>query len=226
MCGLEVRDLRPQTIMDESLGFDRPSLPCPHCGYDPYEPMAETRWRRRREEAVENEADKIDQLMDPDRPPRVGAVPGKVLVVDDEASLRLLYRVNLEDEGMEVVEAVDGPSGLEKARSESPDVILLDVMMPGPDGWRVAESLRGSPATRDIPFIFVTPRRMYRDRLRGLELGAVDYVTLPCNPRELAPRIHEVLNRRAQNELEDLRREKIAEVKALMEHDPDGPEDG
>ena len=65
----------------------------------------------------------------------------KVLVIDDEAPIRLLCRVNLEAEGMAVIEAADGPSGVEKARDERPDVILLDVMMPGLDGWRVAEQL-------------------------------------------------------------------------------------
>jgi len=104
---------------------------------------------------------------------RASAVSAKVLVIDDEAPLRLMYRVNLEEEGMEVVEA---------ALSESPDVILLDVMMPGLDGWRVAEQLRENPATRSVPFVFVTPRYAYRDRLRGLELGAVDYIVAPFNP--------------------------------------------
>ena len=65
----------------------------------------------------------------------------KVLVIDDEAPIRLLCRVNLEAEGMNVIEAPDGPSGVDKARDERPDVILLDVMMPGLDGWRVAEQL-------------------------------------------------------------------------------------
>ena len=65
----------------------------------------------------------------------------RVLVIDDEAPIRLLCRVNLEAEGMEVLEAADGPSGLEEARERAPDVVLLDVMMPGLDGWRVAEQL-------------------------------------------------------------------------------------
>ena len=69
------------------------------------------------------------------------AAPTRVLVVDDEAPIRLLCRVNLEAEDMEVLEAADGISGVETARSERPDVILLDVMMPGMDGWQVAESL-------------------------------------------------------------------------------------
>jgi CheY-like chemotaxis protein len=124
----------------------------------------------------------------PDRP-----ATAKVLVVDDESPLRLIYRVNLEDEGLEVVEAADGRTGLEKAKTESPDLILLDVMMPGLNGWQVAKYLRAEPATRAIPFIFVTPLSQYRDRLYGLALGAVDYITLPCDPGELTSRIRELL---------------------------------
>jgi DNA-binding response OmpR family regulator len=116
-----------------------------------------------------------------------------VLVVDDESPLRLIYRVNLEDEGLEVVEAEDGRTGLERARTESPDLILLDVMMPGLNGWQVAKYLRAEPATRAIPFIFVTPLSQSRDRLYGLALGAVDYITLPCDLGELTSRIRELL---------------------------------
>ena len=71
----------------------------------------------------------------------IGATVTRVLVIDDEAPIRLLCRVNLEAEGMGVLEAADGPTGLEQARENTPDVVLLDVMMPGLDGWRVAEQL-------------------------------------------------------------------------------------
>src|SRR5205814_2284132 len=80
------------------------------------------------------------------------------LVIDDEAPIRLLCRVNLEAEGMDVIEAADGPSGVEKARDEGPDVILLDVMMPGLDGWRVAVQLLEDERTTGIPIIFLTAR--------------------------------------------------------------------
>src|SRR6476620_6193637 len=89
---------------------------------------------------------------------RMGATATRVLVIDDEAPIRLLCRVNLEAEGMDVLEAADGPSGLEKARAESPDVILLDVMMPGLDGWRVEEELLDDPRTAAIPIVFLTAR--------------------------------------------------------------------
>ncbi len=91
----------------------------------------------------------------------------KVLVIDDEAPIRLLCRVNLEAEGMTVIEAADGPSGLEQARDEDPDVILLDVMMPGLDGWKVAEQLLENERTSSIPIIFLTARAEFRE-LRAL----------------------------------------------------------
>src|SRR5919201_529507 len=106
----------------------------------------------------------------------------RVLVIDDEAPIRLLCRVNLEAEGMDVLEASDGPSGLARAKEERPDVVLLDVMMPGLDGWRVAEELLDDPSTSDIPIIFLTARAEFRDRARGLDIGGVDYVTKPFNP--------------------------------------------
>jgi two-component system alkaline phosphatase synthesis response regulator PhoP len=141
----------------------------------------------------------------------------KVLVIDDEAPIRLLCRVNLEAEGMEVFEAADGPSGLEQARGKAPDVILLDVMMPGLDGWRVAEELLLDERTANIPIIFLTARAEFRDRARGLDIGGVDYVTKPFNPLELAPLVEDLLQRIARGERDELRGEKLAELRALME---------
>jgi two-component system alkaline phosphatase synthesis response regulator PhoP len=144
-------------------------------------------------------------------------VDPRVLVVDDEAPIRLLCRVNLEAEKMTVLEAADGPSGLEAARRERPDVILLDVMMPGLDGWRVAEELLDDPDTSAIPIVFLTARAELRDRARGLDLGGLDYVTKPFNPVELAPLIREVIARVEGGEGEELRRAKLAELRALIE---------
>ena len=141
----------------------------------------------------------------------------KVLVIDDEAPIRLLCRVNLEAEQMAVVEAPDGPTGLEKARTESPDVILLDVMMPGLDGWRVAEQLLEDEQTRDIPIVFLTARAEFRDRAKGLNLGGVDYVTKPFNPLELATLVRELLDRLDRGEREALRAEKVDELRSLMD---------
>jgi DNA-binding response OmpR family regulator len=141
----------------------------------------------------------------------------RVLVVDDEAPIRLLCRVNLEAEKMEVLEAGDGPTGLEMARKEHPDVILLDVMMPGLDGWRVAEELLEDPATSSIPIVFLTARAELRDRARGLDLGGLDYVTKPFNPVELAPLIRDLIARVEGGEREELRRAKLTELRRLIE---------
>lgn len=161
----------------------------------------------------------------------------KVLIILFESSIRLLCRVQFEHEGMEVIEAEDGATGLEKARTEAPDIIVLDVNLPRtvqrtrrlgreklhypgwPDGWSVAEQLHENPATREIPFIFLTPRAEFNDRRRGLELGAVDYVTQPFNPLELPGLVQNVLDRRARNELDDLRQEKAAELRLMTEDD-------
>ena len=141
----------------------------------------------------------------------------RVLVIDDEAPIRLLCRVNLEAEGMEVLEAADGPTGLEQAQELSPDVVLLDVMMPGLDGWRVAEQLLEDERTNDIPIIFLTARAEFRDRARGLDIGGVDYVTKPFNPLDLASDVRKLLARIEHGELDQLRGEKLEELRKLME---------
>jgi DNA-binding response OmpR family regulator len=146
-----------------------------------------------------------------------GGLMTRVLVIDDEAPIRLLCRVNLQAEGMEVLEAADGPSGLEKARKEKPDVILLDVMMPALDGWRVAEQLLDDESTQNIPIIFLTARAEFRDRARGLDIGGIDYVTKPFNPLELASLVNDMLDRISRGERDDLRREKLSELRSLME---------
>jgi two-component system alkaline phosphatase synthesis response regulator PhoP len=140
-----------------------------------------------------------------------------VLVIDDEAPIRLLCRVNLEAEGMDVLEAANGTTGLELAREKGPDVVLLDVMMPGLDGWRVAEQLLEDGRTSDIPIIFLTARAEFRDRARGLDIGGVDYVTKPFNPLELAPLVRELLGRIERGERDELRGEKLAELRSLIE---------
>jgi two-component system, OmpR family, alkaline phosphatase synthesis response regulator PhoP len=141
----------------------------------------------------------------------------KTLIIDDEAPIRLLCRVNLEAEGIEVIEAAEGQSGLELAKNELPDAILLDVMMPGMDGWNVAERLLAEEATQAIPIIFLTARADLRDRVRGLDVGGLDYVTKPFNPVDLAALVREVVAAVERGEREQLRTERVAELKALFE---------
>src|SRR5436305_10845550 len=117
---------------------------------------------------------------------------------------------------MAVVEASDGRSGLALARTEQPDAVLLDVMMPGVDGWRVAEELLSEHITRDIPIIFLTARAEFRDRARGLDIGGIDYITKPFNPIELAPLVSRLLDRLRQGERDELRVEKLDQLRVLM----------
>jgi two-component system KDP operon response regulator KdpE len=115
-----------------------------------------------------------------------------ILVVDDEPRMVRFVRMNLELEGYQVAQAGNGIEALEKVRDELPDLVLLDVMMPDMDGFETLERLR---EISTVPVIMLTVKGDEEDRIRGLELGADDYVTKPFSPRELASRIHAVLRR-------------------------------
>ena len=117
----------------------------------------------------------------------------KVLVVDDEPNIVDILRFNLQREGYEVLAAYDGPDGLRQAQTMEPDLILLDVMLPGMDGFHVCEELRKTdPLT---PVIMLTAREEERDRVMGLELGADDYVVKPFSVRELMARVRTNIRR-------------------------------
>ncbi len=120
---------------------------------------------------------------------------GRILVIDDEEDLIELVRYNLEQEGFQVINASDGESGLIIARQELPDLILIDLMLPGMDGLELCRSLRADNRTASIPVIMLTAKSAESDRIVGLELGADDYVTKPFSPRELAARVKAVLRR-------------------------------
>ncbi len=130
-----------------------------------------------------------------------------VLLVDDERSIRTICRVNLEGDGLAVTEAADGAEGLEAVRRAHPSLVLLDVMMPGLDGWAVAERLAVDDETREIPVVFLSARVSREDRLRAQELGAVGYVVKPFDPVELAGVVRDVLERVARGERGQLNRE-------------------
>jgi CheY-like chemotaxis protein len=133
--------------------------------------------------------------------------PPLVLLVDDERAIRTICRVNLEGDGLAVLEAADGAEALDEVRRERPSLVLLDVMMPGVDGWSVAEQLAADAETRDIPVVFLSARAAQEDRLRAQELGAVGYVVKPFDPLELAGTVRDVLARVAAGERERLNRE-------------------
>jgi len=138
----------------------------------------------------------------------------RVLVIDDEAPIRLLCRVNLEADGMEVLEATDGAKGLALAGEERPDAVLLDLMMPRLNGWQVVEQLLADERTSDIAVIFLTARVEVLDRARGLDIGGVAFVTKPFSPFELAPLVRELTER---SERDGLRAEKLAALRALVD---------
>lgn len=120
----------------------------------------------------------------------------KILVVDDEAKIVRLVRSYLEQAGFAVVEAGDGQTALIQARREKPDLVVLDLGLPGIDGLEVARILRrGAAGERDTPIIMLTARIEDTDKIVGLELGADDYMTKPFNPRELVARVRAVLRR-------------------------------
>src|SRR5258708_2051 len=120
---------------------------------------------------------------------------GTILVIDDEKDLIELVRYNLEKEGFDVIAATDGQSGIEVVKKHRPDLVVLDLMMPGLDGLQVCQQLRADPRAGRIPVIMLTARATEADRIVGLELGADDYITKPFSPREVLARIKAVLRR-------------------------------
>jgi DNA-binding response OmpR family regulator len=131
----------------------------------------------------------------------------RILVVDDEPAIRTLCRVNLALSGMEVLEAASGRAAVELARAELPDLILLDVMLPGETGWDVASTLAGDDRTRDIPVVFLTAMADESDLVRGKDHGAVGYITKPFDPVGLGDTVEVTLDRLARGEREQLRSE-------------------
>jgi DNA-binding response OmpR family regulator len=116
----------------------------------------------------------------------------RILLVDDEPDLRAMLRRYLQAEGFEVTDAADGEAALSRLRGSTPDLILLDVAMPGKDGFTVLQEIR---RTSDVPVIMLTARAEEVDRVVGLTIGSDDYVTKPFSPRELVARIRAVLRR-------------------------------
>lgn len=122
-------------------------------------------------------------------------MPDKILVVDDELHIRELVKFNLMKEGFEVSEAGDGHAAVKMVRTEKPDLVILDLMLPGLDGLEVCRSLKGRRETAAIPIIMLTAKSEEIDKVIGLELGADDYLTKPFSTRELTARVKAVLRR-------------------------------
>jgi two-component system phosphate regulon response regulator PhoB len=119
----------------------------------------------------------------------------RILVVDDEADIVALVAYHLVKAGYRVSTASTGPDALAAARQERPALIVLDLMLPGASGYEVLEKLRSAPATREIAVLMLTARREEPDRIRGLALGADDYLTKPFSPQELVLRVGAILRR-------------------------------
>jgi len=119
----------------------------------------------------------------------------RVLVADDDPDILNVVKINLELDGFEVDTAVDGEDAMQKATSTPPNVIILDIMMPRMDGLTALHRLRSQAGTANIPIILLTARGLPEDRVRGLELGADDYITKPFDITELAARVRAVLRR-------------------------------
>jgi len=127
----------------------------------------------------------------------------KVLVIDDEEDILELVKYNLAKEGYRVTGVLSGEQALTKAKEEMPDVVLLDLMLPGLDGLEVCRRLKNNPATAQIPIVMLTAKGEDADIVTGLELGADDYVTKPFSPRVLLARIRAVLRRKRLEESDE-----------------------
>ena len=127
-------------------------------------------------------------------------MPGRILIVDDDVDTLRLVGMMLETEGFEIVAAKNGIRAIELARSEIPDLIILDVMMPELDGYAVTSQLRTEPATRGIPILIFTAKTGYDDKMLGLELGADAYLTKPISTRELITNVNQLLTPQEEGE--------------------------
>ena len=124
-------------------------------------------------------------------------MPKKILIVEDEANIRELLRLYLEREGYTVLEAENGVEGIKKWKSDKPDMLLLDVMMPVMDGWEVCREIR---AESDVPIIMLTAKGEAADRVSGLEMGADDYIVKPLEMPEVIARVRAVFRRIAPDD--------------------------
>lgn len=128
----------------------------------------------------------------------------KILIIEDEADIVRMLEYNLKKEGFRVIASFDGLNGLRLARKESPDIVLLDLMLPQMDGLEVTREIKKAEATAHIPIIMLTAKAQETDKVVGLELGADDYITKPFSPRELIARIKAVLRRKQKAAVIDI----------------------
>lgn len=128
---------------------------------------------------------------------------GRILIVDDERNIRELIKFNVEKSGYTVLETDNGQTAVAVAKAKKPDLVVLDLMLPGIDGLEVCRIIKNSPETAAIPIIMLTAKNEEIDKVIGLELGADDYLTKPFSPRELVARIKAVLRRSQKDSITD-----------------------
>ncbi|MEH0019827.1 MAG: response regulator [Desulfobacter sp.] len=125
-----------------------------------------------------------------------------ILIVDDEEDILELIKFNLKSEGYNILQAMTGEEAIKIAKQSGPDLMVLDLMLPGIDGLEVTKYLKNNDATMDIPIVMLTAKGEESDIVTGLELGANDYMSKPFSPRELTARIRAILRRRQKNSTE------------------------
>lgn len=136
----------------------------------------------------------------------------KILLVDDEVDILEFLKYNLEQEGFEVLVSTNGKDALKKI-FQNPDLIVLDIMMPGMDGFELYQQIKNNKSTQDIPIIFLTAKSGETDEIKGLDLGASDYIQKPISPKKLIARIKS--NLRKSSHLEKKTKEEILKIGPL-----------
>jgi two-component system alkaline phosphatase synthesis response regulator PhoP len=136
----------------------------------------------------------------------------QILVVDDDKSIIKIVRAYLEQAGYSVLTAYNGTSAMHTLRSEKPDLLILDLMLPDSDGWDITNNIRNDKRLATIPIIMLTARVEDSDKIVGLELGADDYVTKPFNPREIVARVRALLRRQQLDQVEQFEHLKVGSL--------------
>lgn len=140
----------------------------------------------------------------------------RVLIVDDDPDIVEIVRINLEAAGFETLAAGDGAEGLEKVTADQPDLVVLDVLMPEMDGWEVLRRIERNPETAGVPVVMLTCRGEDADILRGLEDGAVEYITKPFYPENVVATVKILLNVFDPRMREERRKQLVARRQRLM----------
>lgn len=142
----------------------------------------------------------------------------KVLVVDDEPTILKLARVKLEKEGFSVIDARNGAEAIEKAKSEKPDVIIMDIMMPKMNGNEACKNIKEDPETHDIPVLMLTAVGQFEEQLKSLEdSGATDYITKPFDPVELAEQVNRILTNQGKEDAVRAKNRKVTKLRTMLE---------